>query len=214
MAKKGSSVKVDKRCLVQFSIGTRYKDEAWCEVVPMDACHLLLGRPWQFDRKTTHDGFKNTYSFTKDGVNVTLVPSDERVQVKAKTSLLLQASAFERSFLEERLVFAVIVLEANQSGSSVPQVIQPLLHEFKDIFPDDIPIGLPPMRDIQHCIDLVPGSVIPNKPAYRMNPTEYEELHRQVTELLHKGLVQESKSLCAVPALLVPKSNGTFPLIK
>lgn len=57
--KKGNEVVVDQRCLVSFSIGNKYKDEQWCDVVPMDACHLLLGRPWQFDRKAMHDGYKN-----------------------------------------------------------------------------------------------------------------------------------------------------------
>nr|GEV32692.1 hypothetical protein [Tanacetum cinerariifolium] len=82
--------------------------------------------------------------------------------------------------------------------------------EFADVIPDDIPPGLPAMRDIQHCIDFIPGFVILNKPAYRMNPKEFAELRRQVTELLEKGLIRESMSPCAVPALLVPKHGGTF----
>jgi hypothetical protein len=45
-----------------------------CDVVPMDACHILLGRPWQYDRKTVHNGLKNTYSFVKDGVKVIFGP--------------------------------------------------------------------------------------------------------------------------------------------
>ncbi|KAJ9548942.1 LOW QUALITY PROTEIN: hypothetical protein OSB04_021485 [Centaurea solstitialis] len=76
--KKGNIVKVNQRCLVQFSIGNRYSDEVWCEVIPMDACHVLLGRPWQYDRRTTHDRFRNTYSFRKDGTNITLAPLDSR----------------------------------------------------------------------------------------------------------------------------------------
>ena len=56
-------IKINKQVLVSFSIGT-YKDEVLCDV-PMHAGHILLGRPWQFDRKVTHDGFKNRYSFVK-----------------------------------------------------------------------------------------------------------------------------------------------------
>ncbi|KAJ0442908.1 putative transcription factor interactor and regulator CCHC(Zn) family [Helianthus annuus] len=76
--KKGNILKVSHRCLVQFSIGDKYSDEVWCEVLPMDACHILLGRPWQYDRRAKHDGFRNMYSFKKDGVNITLAPCDPR----------------------------------------------------------------------------------------------------------------------------------------
>ena len=50
------------------------------------------------------------------------------------------------------------------------------------------------MREIQHCIDFVPGVSIPHKVAYKMSPKEYEELQRQVDELLSKGLIRESLS--------------------
>ncbi|GKD04435.1 reverse transcriptase domain-containing protein [Tanacetum coccineum] len=43
--KKGNTLNVSKRCLVQFSIDKNYKDEVWCEIIPMDAVHILLGRP-------------------------------------------------------------------------------------------------------------------------------------------------------------------------
>ncbi|GJR48441.1 RNA-directed DNA polymerase [Tanacetum coccineum] len=89
----------------------------------------------------------------------------------------------------------------------MPAEVIPLVDEFSDIFPDDIPAGLPLMHEIQHCIDFIPGASIPNKPAYRLNPKEFAKLHCQVTELLEKGLIRESMSPCAVPALLVPKPN-------
>nr|GEV63911.1 reverse transcriptase domain-containing protein [Tanacetum cinerariifolium] len=41
--KKGNVIKVSKRCFVQFSIGRKYKEDVWCEVIPMEACHILLG---------------------------------------------------------------------------------------------------------------------------------------------------------------------------
>ncbi|XP_075657334.1 uncharacterized protein LOC142627371 [Castanea sativa] len=67
-------IKVARQVLVALSIG-KNEDEVLCDVVPMHACHLLLGRPWQYDRRVKHDGFKNKYSFTLQGQPITLVPS-------------------------------------------------------------------------------------------------------------------------------------------
>jgi hypothetical protein len=66
---------------------------------------------------------------------------------------------------------------------------------------EDFPFGLPLMLDIQHQIDLIPGSTLPNRPAYRLSPKEAEELQRQVVELLERRYIHESMSLCAVLAL-------------
>uniref|UniRef100_A0A2N9JBK9 CCHC-type domain-containing protein n=1 Tax=Fagus sylvatica TaxID=28930 RepID=A0A2N9JBK9_FAGSY len=82
--------------------------------------------------------------------------------------------------------------------------------EYEDVFPNDVPSGLPPIRGIEHQIDFVPGATIPNRPAYRSNPEETKELQRQVEELLAKGHVRESMSPCAVPVLLVPKKDETW----
>ncbi|XP_071704931.1 uncharacterized protein [Rutidosis leptorrhynchoides] len=211
--KKGSHVTVNKRCLVKFSIGKRYTDEIWCEVIPMDACHILLGRPWQFDRKTKHDGYRNTYSFTKDGVHITLAPLDVRSVKEDDSSFFLNKSEVltaVRNCTHSPLIFALLVEEENEKSTHIPTEVKPLLEEFADVLPFEIPPGLPLMREIQHHIDFIPGATIPNKPAYQMNTTEYAELERQVTELLNKGLIRESMSPCAVPALLVPKPGGKF----
>ncbi|XP_042423751.1 uncharacterized protein LOC122011425, partial [Zingiber officinale] len=126
---------VNQQVLINFSIG-KYEDQVLCDIVPMEASHILLGRPWQFDRR-----------------------------------------------------------------------------DFEDVFPKEVPHGLPPMRGIEHQIDLIPGASLPNRPAYRSNPQETKEIQNQVEELLQKGWVRESLSPCAVPVILVPKKDGTWRFV-
>ncbi|KAJ9536656.1 hypothetical protein OSB04_un000129 [Centaurea solstitialis] len=82
-------VKVTKQVLISFSIG-QYKDEVMCDVVPMHVSHILLGRPWQFDRRIMYDGFQNQYTFKHHDKKVVLVSlSPQQVhddQVKMMTA--------------------------------------------------------------------------------------------------------------------------------
>jgi len=70
----GSDIKVTKQALVSCSIGKKYRDNVLCDVVPMSACHILLGQPWQFDRHLIHDGLKKTYSLIIDKEMIVLNP--------------------------------------------------------------------------------------------------------------------------------------------
>ena len=65
--------KVTQTCRVPFSIGA-YADSVDCDVVPMQACSLLLGRPWEHDNDATHHGRSNKYTFVHKGQKITLVP--------------------------------------------------------------------------------------------------------------------------------------------
>ncbi|XP_060195130.1 uncharacterized protein LOC132624354 [Lycium barbarum] len=66
-------LRVTKQVLVKFKIRA-YQDEVKCDVVPMQACHLLLGRPWQYDRAAIHDGRANTYAVQSEGKSLILKP--------------------------------------------------------------------------------------------------------------------------------------------
>jgi len=70
---KEEDIKVTQQVLINFSI-ENFKDEVLCDVVPMEANHILLGRPWQFDRKVFYDGHTNTYAFSFQGKKFTLLP--------------------------------------------------------------------------------------------------------------------------------------------
>ncbi|GJT52995.1 reverse transcriptase domain-containing protein [Tanacetum coccineum] len=111
----------------------------------------------QFDRKTKHDGFQNTYNFKKDDVNITLVPFDSRLTQAEGSNLFMKKTGFEGLMKTSPYVFTLVVLEENEIISEAPLQVQPLLREFADVIPYDIPPGLPAMRDIQHCIDFIPG---------------------------------------------------------
>ncbi|XP_017981010.1 PREDICTED: uncharacterized protein LOC108663034 [Theobroma cacao] len=208
--RKGNKVKVTKRCCVQFSIRNKYEDEVWCDVIPMDACHLLLGRPWQYDRRAHHDGYKNTYSFIKDGAKIMLTPLklEDCPKKQEKDKALITMSGLNKAFCKPSLLYLLLVCEENEVSSPLSKDVKPIIEELCDVVLEEIPHGLPPMRDIQHAIDFIPGSIIPNKPAYRMSLQEHKKLQHQLKQLLEKGLVRESVSPCAVPTLLVQKKRN------
>ncbi|KAL4573498.1 hypothetical protein LXL04_020306 [Taraxacum kok-saghyz] len=206
----GTDVTVSQQALVSFSIGPTYKDKIMCDIVAMDACHLLLGRPWQFDRRSAHDGFANTYSFFFGGKKIVLLPSNPATTpTRQSSTTLLSRSEFEAEIAKTGVIYALFCKPTSDT-TPIPDSVQPLLNEFADVFPHELPAELPPLRDIQHRIDLVPEATLPNRAHFRMSPTEHEELRRQVEDLLQKGLIRESLSPCAVPALLTPKKDGTW----
>lgn len=152
----------------------------------MDAGHLLLGRPWQYDRKTIYDGFANTYAFTFEDTRITLIPTQERVtpaeacptpaiapnsSSSTRPVLMLSQTPFEEELRTADVLYVLVATQSTTPASfRVPPEFAPLIQEFMDVFPADLPTGLPPLRDIQHCIDLALHSPLPNRPHYRMSP--------------------------------------------
>ncbi|XP_074304655.1 uncharacterized protein LOC141639422 [Silene latifolia] len=215
----GSSVRVTQQVRVGIAMGS-YEDEVLCDVIPMDACHILLGRPWQFDRDVIHKGRSNEYELMDEGRKLILKPMttqavramNTKTKKTSSHSMLINERDIERVLDQGETVYLIVAnngLVSNQifdRGSSIAD----LLEEFSDVFPEDLPPGLPPIRGIEHQIDLIPGAPLPNKAAYRCNPEETKELQKQIDELMSRGFVRESLSPCAVPVLLVPKKDGTW----
>ncbi|XP_031402567.1 uncharacterized protein LOC116212133 [Punica granatum] len=73
--KSVGDIRVTERCKVPFSIG-KYRDEVYCDVVDMEACHLLFGRPWQYDTDAKHHGKENVYRLVKEGKQIVEVPEE------------------------------------------------------------------------------------------------------------------------------------------
>ncbi|KAJ8764497.1 hypothetical protein K2173_006237 [Erythroxylum novogranatense] len=102
---------------------------------------------------------------------------------------------------------------AHVVDSQVEQRLEdvPVIREFPDVFPDELP-GLPPDREIEFGIDLVPGIAPISIPPYRMAPVELRELKAQLQELLDKGFVRPSVSPWGAPVLFVKKKDGMLRL--
>ena len=85
----------------------------------------------------------------------------------------------------------------------------PVVCEFPDVFQDELP-SLPPDRDVEFKIELVPGAAPISRRPYRMPPNELAELKIQLQELLDKGLIQPSSSPWGCLALFVKKKDKSW----
>ena len=99
------------------------------------------------------------------------------------------------------------VVDKKANGPKLTDI--PIVKEFPEVFPEDLP-GLPPYRQVEFHIDLVPGAGPVAKSPYRLAPSEMQELSTQLQELLDKGFIRPSYSPWGATVLFVKKKDGTF----
>src|SRR3954470_10246479 len=144
--------------------------------------------------------------------------TDQTERERHKPNMSLLTTKSEMREIQENLTQLHHVLiskgpsSATNTLTNIPLSLMSLLQEFGDVVPDELPPGLPPLRGIERRIDLIPGTPLPNRTAYRTNPEETKEIERQINQLVSKGLIQVSTSPSAVPVILVPKTDDTLRL--
>ncbi|XP_022857111.1 uncharacterized protein LOC111378176 [Olea europaea var. sylvestris] len=141
----------------------------------MDVGHIILGRPWLFNLDVTIYGQSNSCSFVFNGKKIHLNPLppkpagplETKKSVERKGLHIISPTEFDRTLVGDSVVFALVVVEVpSHSTIESPVEVLSVLQEFQDVFPEDLPDHLPPLRDIQHAIDFVPRESFPNLPHY------------------------------------------------
>ena len=192
-----------------------YVDKEDFFISPLKHEDVILGAPW-FDRMAVDMKFpERKIVFSYRGKDVVL-----DVNSAGSTIPLVHTQAFDKVMKSSLSCYMVFVKESKEDACVLKEVenetkeeleLSNFLHEFQDVFTDDIPRELPPKRgEDDHAIDLLPGTSPPNKPPYRVSQAQQEEIMRQVNELVEKGMVRSSSSPFCSPVLLVQKKDGTY----
>ena len=96
----------------------------------MDRCHLLLGRPWQYDKRVVYDGYKNTYSFSKDRQRVVLAHLKPMLSLDSKkkeSTVLLNKVEIEKEMKNGSDVLTLVVVEENKENNEPTSIVQLVL---------------------------------------------------------------------------------------
>ncbi|GJR38176.1 transposon ty3-I gag-pol polyprotein [Tanacetum coccineum] len=158
--KKGLALKVTKICKVPLALGKHYNELVTCDVVDMEICHVLLGRPWQRDVDSTHQGISNMYLFkwcrkTIAMLSLSVVSPKTKLESKTLATLVASPKDFQAEKKETGVSYALVMKGVNDAmQNAIPTIIKPLLAEFGKIMTDDTLDASPPLRNIQHQIDL------------------------------------------------------------
>ncbi|GJT12791.1 putative reverse transcriptase domain-containing protein [Tanacetum coccineum] len=134
--------------------------------------------------------------------NKTLIVEGDKGPSRLKVISCIKA----RKYIERGCqMFVAHVTEKKSKEKRLEDV--PVIHDFPEVFPDDLP-GLPPPRQVEFRIDLVPGAAPVARAPYRLAPSEMKELSVQLQELLEKGFIRPSSLSWGASVLFVKKKDG------
>ena len=97
-----------------------------------------------------------------------------------------------------------------QASPEVRDSLRNIIQDYQDVFPEKLPKGVPPSREVEHAIETDPEAVPPSRAPYRLGPKEMEEMEEQIKDLLNQGYIRPSYSPYGAPILFVPKKDGRW----
>ncbi|XP_075524554.1 uncharacterized protein LOC142556956 [Primulina tabacum] len=171
-------------------------------VIPMIEFDVILEMDWLSTYRAVIDCVAKTVRFpSKHG--------DSRVFTGSGTSLghsFISCLQMQRMLVKGCHGFLASVVDITREGSGNVSDID-IVRDYLDVFADDMP-GLPPDREVEFVIDIVPSTAPISKAPYRMAPTKMKELKNQLQELLDKGFIRPSSSPWGAPVLFMKKKDG------
>ncbi|GJT76922.1 putative reverse transcriptase domain-containing protein [Tanacetum coccineum] len=144
--------------------------------------------------------------------NETLIVHGDRSNQGNETRLnIISCTKTQKYLLKGCPIFLAHVTMKETEDKSKEKRLEdvPIVWDFPDVFPEDLP-GLPPTRQVEFQIDLIPGAAPVAQTPYRLAPSEMKELSEQLKELSDKGFIRPSSSPWGAPVLSVKKKDGSF----
>ena len=166
---------------------------------------VVLSMDWPSRYRVTLDCYKKEVKLHRLG----------KLEVKFKGIRMELSSSMISTMAAQRMLhkgcqgYLAYVVETGKEGTLMDEI--PVVREFSDELPDDI-AGLPPDREVEFTIDLIPGTEPISIPPYRMAPAKLRELKAQLEELLSKGFIRLSISPKGTPVLFLKKKDGSLRL--
>ncbi|GJS95227.1 putative reverse transcriptase domain-containing protein [Tanacetum coccineum] len=124
---------------------------------------------------------------------------------------IISCTKTQKYLLEGCPIFlAQVTMKKAEDKSKEKQLEEvPIVQDFPEVFPEDLP-SIPPTRQVEFQIDLIPGAAPVARAPYRLAPSEMKELSDQLKELSDKGFIRPSSSPWGAPVLFVKKKDGSF----
>ncbi|KAK8934918.1 hypothetical protein KSP39_PZI014856 [Platanthera zijinensis] len=198
----GCMMLADRACDVDVQIGSRDFGLSTA-VLPLSEFDVIFGMDWLSEQRAFIDC--NSKEITL-GQNTGLVTKFAGMRGVGGT--LLSALQVVNAVRKGAELFFTLI-QTVEPKASVGEVL--VVSEFADVFPKDLP-GLPPQREIDFSIELVPGAKPVARSPYRVAPKEMAELKVQLQELLEQGYIRPSMSPWSAHVLFVKKKDGSLRL--
>ncbi|GJU05352.1 putative reverse transcriptase domain-containing protein [Tanacetum coccineum] len=178
--------------------------------VKLGSFDVIIGMDWDGEYQLV-ECLNEKVSVSSYGDEVLIIRGDD-CDGRSKSKLNIISCTKTQKYIQKgcQVYLAQVTSKKTEDKSEEKRLEDvPIVREFPEVFPEDLP-RLPPARQVEFQIDLVPGAAPVAQAPYRLAPAEMQELSTQLQELSEKGFIRPSSSPWGAPVLFVKKKDGSF----